>query len=303
MTDSVIKSRLVADSIAPSGKRIRTYEVEFHRFVTPEYNTHRVLSKNAASTRAIPLLTQIDNIINSPALPVFYGKNQAGMVAEQELDPEAQEAAKEIILDMMRYCIHGVKKLNDLGLHKQTAGRYLEPWMTLKGVITGTEWENLFWLRHHKDAQPEFRFLAESMLKTANESTPILLKPGEWHVPYYFDGYWKEDKDGVDVHGFTLKEAIEISLSCCAQVSYRKLDDSLEKAKAVVSRLNLDSDTDPKHSSPAEHQATPMSEGYAVKDGKWEEGVTAYHKDLGKMSGNLAGWIQYRQLIPGHVKW
>jgi len=94
-----------------------------------------------------------------------------------------------------------------------------------------------------------------------------------------------------------------ISLSCCAQVSYRKLDDSLEKARQVVARLNLDSSTEPKHSSPAEHQGTPIDQQSMLASPDWPDGVTSLHKDLGPMSGNLAGWIQYRQLIPGHVKW
>lgn len=300
----IIKARIVADSINEFGNRLRTFEVEYHRLILAEVNTHRMIGKNAASTRAIPLLKQIELISENPALPVFYGKNQSGMVADVELDQEDQEKAEAIILDMMRYNIEGVKKLHEIGLHKQSAGRYLEPWMTVKGVMTGTEWVNFQWLRNHQDAQPEIELLAKAIADAEYHSTPILLKPGQWHMPYYFEGYWIGDSDGVDEHGYTLEEAKMISMSCCAQVSYRKLDDSLEKARQVVARLNLDgASNDPAHSSPAEHQATPMDLSSIMNSNDWPAGVTAMHHELGPMSGNLAGWIQNRQLIPNHTKW
>ena len=309
-----ISAKIVADSISPQGKRITTIEVEFPRIILAEVNTHKIISKNYSSTRAIPILTQLELIANNPTMPTFYGKNQSGMVADEELSNFQKAQADCVILDMLDYVSQGVKKLHEIGLHKQSAGRYLEPWMHVKGVITSTEWENFFWLRKHPDAQPEFQKLATAIFEAREGSTPILLKKGEWHVPYYCDGFWKpgdyvKNENGSiqmldDKRGYTLKEALMISSSCTAQVSYRKTDDSLEKAITVYNRLNIGSKDVPQHVSPTEHQATPMQQieplQYPIK---WEDGVTAYHKELGFMSGNLAGWIQHRQLIEGNTKW
>lgn len=142
-------------------------------------------------------------------------------------------------------------------------------------------------------------------MKIIQYAPPVELFPGDWHVPYFENGYWLcKGKSNV-----SLRDALDISMSCCAQVSYRVLDDSEEKAKKVVSRLNLGGDNnDPVHASPSEHQGTPMKPSLACVNTKsiietWEDGITAYHKELGFMSGNFSGWIQNRQLIKNHTKW
>ena len=298
-----INATVVADSISSEGKRVVTVEVEFPRIILAEVNTHKIMSKNYSSTRAIPIMTQLELIANNPAMPVFYGKNQSGMVAEKELDNLGKSQADCVILDMLDYVSKGVEKLHKIGLHKQSAGRYLEPWMHVKGVITSTEWENFFWLRDHPDAQPEFQILAHKIYDAINESNPNTLLSGDWHVPYYREGYWAEGQfeEGLD-------EALMISSSCTAQVSYRKSDSSLEKAQVVYDRLNIGSEDKPQHVSPTEHQCTPVRESSVLVNNisdpdTWENGVTAYHKELGFMSGNLSGWVQHRQLISGNTKW
>ena len=123
-----ISVNVVADSISSvNGKRITTFEVEFPRLILAEWNTHRLFSRNAASTRAIPILKQLDIIAESPAMPVFYGKNQSGMVAKEEVDATTKEQCKSVIEEMLNAVTKGVTKLNELGLHKQHSGRYLEP--------------------------------------------------------------------------------------------------------------------------------------------------------------------------------
>lgn len=298
----MISATVVADSISLSGKRITTLEIECPRIILAEINTHRMISKNYSSTRAIPIQTQIDLIKSSPALPVFYGKNQSGMVAEQELDSVEIESAKWLIKQVLHEVVEGVQGLQKIGLHKQSAARYLEPWMHVKGVLTSTEWENFFWLRCHPDAQPEFQELARAIENAIILSEPVSLEYGEWHMPYFEDGYWYPNMS------VSLEDALKISASCCAQVSYRKNDDSIEKAQLVWDRLNIGSKDKPQHVSPTEHQATPIYNTGIVRNNTcfsstWQDGITAYHKQLGFMSGNLSGWIQHRQLISGNTKW
>lgn len=295
---------------AVTGKDIITWELIYPRFIHSEVMTHRVLSRNAASSRAIPIQKVIDLVRENPAMPIHWGKNQPGMQSKEELEHPNIEYVKQDWLDVAEKACYISEDMMTMGLHKQVANRILEPFQWMKVVVTGTEWENFYWLRHHEDAQPEFKYLCELMLEEKEKFSGVAdLQPGEWHTPYYGAGYWIEGLDD------SLEDALAISMSCCAQVSYRTLDDSLEKAKRVVERLNLDGkDGNPVHSSPSEHQATPMKEivdrgeydkmvNVSNYSDTWEEGITAYHKELGFMSGNLAGWIQYRQLIPNNTKW
>ena len=317
---SQISAKIVGDSIS-QGKRITTFELEYPRFIHSELMTHRVFSRNAMSSRAVPIEKMIEQVMNSPAKPIHWGKNQSGMQAKEELsnithvDFYWEELAKEV----GGYAAYFSKQ----GLHKQVVNRILEPFQTMKTVLTSTEFKNFYWLRNHEDAQPEIKKLAEEMLKSQENSTPVELGAGEWHTPYYGDGSWKEGFD-YDYQGISLEEALAISASCCAQVSYRKLDDSLEKALNVYKRLV---ESEPVHASPFEHQATPMFETkgplvYKPPKGdaevgtfsfnkrindpthaaSWQDGITHVDKEGKLWSGNFCGWIQHRQLIPNNVK-
>lgn len=297
-----------------------TFEFVFPRWILAEVNTHRMLSKNAASSRAVPGASQTDMILQNPAKPIHWGENEPGMRASKELEGVQREAAIGIWQSAMEAAVSFAKTAsNKLGIngHKQWVNRISENYTFTKQVISGTEWANFFWLRDHPDAQPEFRELARCAGLAMERSTPTLLLPGEWHLPYITtDGgkYWLDENTELD-----LDTARKVSASCCAQVSYRKLDDSIEKAQKIFDMLHLGSTTDPSHSSPTEHQATPIcwsvystenppDNGPAIINdpafpNSWEPGVTHVRRDGSLWSGNLQGWIQYRQLIPHEAKW
>lgn len=305
-----ISATIIADSINECGDRMVTYELVYPRFIHSELMTHRMLSKNAASSRAVPYATNIELVKESPAMPVHWGKNQPGMKANVELDKTIIDGLKGVWISALKSVISHTIVMNDSGLHKQVINRLLEPWTMMKTVISGTEWENFFWLRDHKDAQPEFAELARCANKAREKSVPIILYPGEWHLPYIATkredsgllSYWTDEYTEV-----TLEEAKTISVSCAAQVSYRKLDDTLEKAKKIFGMLNIGSTDKPCHASPLEHQCTPIElVQYNLNTNHpetWEPGVTHMDRACALWSGNLRGWIQYRQLIPGHVRW
>lgn len=321
------QANIIAHSISPQGKEVITYELIYPRIIHAEIMTHKMLSKNAASSRAIPVSKVIDMVRNNPAMPIRFGANQAGMQDKgEEYSALIQGYTPQEWWDLAaKSAARFSEEFNDVGYHKQVANRITEPFQWMKTVMTGTEWENFFWLRKHEAADPTLHHSADLMFDAYEASEPVLLESGEWHLPYYQDGFWKVDifeslhYPGItDSYGNTLEQATNISMSCCAQVSYRTLDDTLEKAERVVDRLNLGKDmTEPVHASPSEHQCTPMKE--AIGPSKlsswdeavnlsplidtWEDGITAYHKQLGFMSGNLAGWVQKRQLISGHTRW
>ena len=297
-----IKATVLADSINPSGVRITTFELEYHRYFHSEMMTHRVFSRNSASSRAIPVAKIIEQVRNNPAIPVHWGKNQAGMQANEELTEEQKIDALAAWLNAAQDAAFSAENMLALGLHKQVVNRILEPFQIMKVVVTSTEWENFFWLRDHKDAQPEIRVLAQQMKKAMQESEPVELQYGMWHLPYVRQVVNAGVQVCFDEQGnvIDIEKAIKISCSSCAQVSYRKLDTSLEKAEVIDDKLV---NSEPVHASAFEHVAKcfpcfEMSDGWTH-----EKANKPYWKDIGEMwSGNFREWIQYRQLIPNNAK-
>ena len=292
-----ISATIIADSINADGNRLTTFELVYQRFIHSELMTHRMLSKNAASSRAIPISKMLELIDESPAMPVFWGKNQPGMSAKEELSEHDIAAAKTLWYEGTRHAIETVQQLNVIGLHKQIANRISEPWQMMKSVVSGTEWANILWLRNHDAAQPEFHELARCIQEEFDASVPQLLAPGQWHLPYIksilVGNFGQEFENGV-----TLEQAQKISASCCAQVSYRKLDDSIEKALDIYEKLV---GMDRQHASPFEHLGTPMEshQSWSVP----QAGIT--HRDIKSKfwSANFQGWIQYRKLLPNEAVW
>jgi hypothetical protein len=202
----------------------------------------------------------------------------------------------------IRVNIDIVKEFDLLSVHKQISSRFLETAQLIKVVATGTDWGNLLYLRDDEEAQPEFGELA-SLIRTALEtSKPDTLLDGEWHLPYVnsirdVNGDLKYfDSDGNSI---TEEVALKISASCCAQVSYRRLNDSMDKALEIYSKLF--SGRKP-HMSPTEHQGMSIAFEPSFEDSSyWPEGVTHITRDREFYSGNLCGWIQHRQIIPNNV--
>ncbi len=338
-----IEAKIIAHSKSSvNGKEIVTFELDYPRFIHSELLTHRLFSRNAASSRAIPVAKMIEMVRENPAMPVRFGANQAGMqdkgvehtalVYIEELHNTAlanglDEDRAELFASInsssaWRFAANKVagiaEAFSNAGYHKQIVNRILEPFQWMKTVVTATEFDNWFWLRNHPDAQPEIKRLAEVMWEALQNSSPVVLSPGEWHLPYVhihrneLGGlqYCAEDNERGAI-SLTLEEALAISSSCCAQVSYRKLDNSLDKAQDIFKRLI---ESKPCHASPCEHQATPMD--YTNKydctdDGvnvarfpwSWEKGITHADCDGNLWSGNFKNWIQHRQLIKENVCW
>jgi hypothetical protein len=304
---SGISATIIKDSIAPDGIRLITFELEYPRFIHSEVMTHCMLEKNAASSRAVPVESALAMIEATPAMPVEWGANNPGMVSKTLLDPTRQEAAEGLWLSAMKSVVSYARVMADksgINAHKQIVNRMCEPWVTMKTIMSGTEWSNFFWLRYHPDADPTFQALARAMYDAMQASIPTLLQPGQWHLPYVdFDGTnYSTAGQVVD-----LETAKKISASCCAQISYRRLDDSVEKALKIYDMLNIGSNEKPAHASPLTHQGTPMqamnSEVNNGSVGTWEPGVTHMRRNGSLWSGKFQSWIQYRQLVPNEAKW
>lgn len=320
-----IVAKIVADSVNTNGNRITTFELEYPRFIHSELMTHRLFSRNAMSSRAVPVSKMIEQVRNNPATPIHWGKNQSGMQARTEHTEDVLDNTGEAFSVQDWWYLSAeeaassAEAMEEAGYHKQIVNRLLEPFQMMKTVLTATEFSNFFWLRLDEDAQPEIHELALCMKSAYDESNPELLKAGEWHTPYvehyrYEDGlkYGVEDSEGY-TRFVTTKEAIAISSSCCAQVSYRNIDNSFEKAMKVYERLGVGGSKI--HASPFEHVATPMEAVVRWDSDKpftnpkntrdpesWQRGVTHLDKDGNLWSGNFKGWIQHRQLLENHCK-
>lgn len=317
-----ISAKVICDSINSKGNRLTTYELEYPRFIHSEFMTHRMLSKNAASSRAIPISKMIQNIQEHPAIPVHWGKNRKGMQATTEtdnpinleFDKEATVIGREKAWIMARdNAIQYANAFNDAGYHKQIVNRLLEPFKMIKVVCSGTEFDNFFWLRRHKDAQPDIKELADVMYEALKHSDPQVLDNGEYHLPYVTPEVYEKCKNHVDyidhsgigdMGDDTLKPevnlALKVSASCCAQVSYRTTSTDIHRALRIYSQLVK---SEPIHASPFEHQARPISvpdinDYYNKVPNK---GITHTSKDGSYWSGNLQGFIQHRHEIPNNT--
>jgi thymidylate synthase ThyX len=240
-----------------TGTTIRTYELEYPRYIHSEFMTHRQFSRNSASSRAIPIAAMHQQILAADVEFVHYGMNQPGMQSKEELNLSDKTDVRALWFAARNYCLGISQTMASHKAHKQLANRVTEPWMMMKVVMTTTEEANWTWLRKHSDAQPEIHELAIAMDEAASKDTPLDLHEGEWHVPYVDRIITDEGKLLYHINDseVSAEVAIKVSASCCAQVSYRKSDDSFEKAMAIYDRLI---NSEPVHASPVEHQATPI---------------------------------------------
>jgi hypothetical protein len=290
--DGNIRVRVVEDSIA-NDTRLVTLELRFHRFILPEFNTHRVFSRNASSSRAIPVSKMIEQVKLNPAMPIHWGKNQKGMQAVEELTDYEKRVVKDYWRDAAFQMSKQADLMQNMGLHKQATNRLLEPFQFINVVMTATEWFNFFELRDHADAQPEIKELARVMKAVMDKSKPTLLSAGEWHLPYV---------SAEEVQEIGMENALKCSTARCARVSYVTFD---MKPPTVENDLRLYDQlitSRPQHASPAEHQATPMKPFTFQRTNTtdpvtWEKGVTHMDKDYFLWSGNFRSWVQHRQLL------
>lgn len=268
------RAKILLDSIGPSGKRITTWELRFPRFVHAELMTHRLFSRNSASSRAIPNEKLISQVVEDPAMPVFWGRNQSGMQAREELVGDELKLAIDTWLQGRDEAVGLSRKLAVSGLHKQIANRVIEPWMFITVIVTATEFDNWFAQRDHPDAQPEIAWIAKDMHALYVKSGPQILDVGEWHLPLLAKQYDRGEAFDLEVKGHSIEDLKMIAVGRCARVSYlthdgrRDIQADIDLAKKLRSQ-------NPGHWSPFEHVAQAM--------------------ERAEPSGNFIGWKQFRK--------
>lgn len=290
-----IEAQIICDSVNKYGNRLTTFQLRYPRFIHAELMTHRVFSRNASSSRAIPVKRMIEDIRRDPAMPVYWGFNQAGMQADRELKDVALVFCQTMWLEAMDSAIHYVEQLVDIELHKQIANRILEPWAHTNVVVTATEYSNFFMLRRHKDAQPEIKALADAMWDAREASEPEYLEPGKWHLPYIRkdETTWEYALANIGRDLPVLELLRRVSAARCARVSYLTHDGRKTSVKEDLELYDRLVGGMPLHASPTEHQATPDSKSTP----QCENDEPKWHTP--ELHGNFTGWNQHRKLLNG----
>lgn len=305
-------------SISPAGIEHIVFEVGYWRGVLAELNTHKMLSKSSASSRAIPFAKMQEQLTGRP---IRFGQANPGMQDKGEdfnghVMVEGEPAHPGVAWECAKAsAVAASKSFYDAGFAKQVFNRLTEPFQMMKTVLSGTEWNNFMWLRDHGAADPSIAELASVIKQARADSLPKLLNPGEWACPYVEDyrtaegdfRYYIHDEAG-EVIWLSLDDALKVSAARCAAVSFRNVDYGVEKSRQVAAKLIAD---DRKHASAFEHQATPMqpnsgwmfdeTEEVNIPDDSftWEPGVSHVDRDGQLWSGNLKGFVQNRKLIDG----
>lgn len=302
-----ITATVIEDSVGVDAPRLTTFQLRYPRFIHAELMTHRVFSRNASSSRAIPVKKLIADIVRDTAMPMYWGSNKPGMQAGEEINDKVCVAEGEWIADTGVWdstpiyktreeawmhardnAIKMAEAFDAAGYHKQIVNRLLEPFSHINTLVTSTDWANWNGLRDHPDAQPEIRVLAKAMIEAKSNSAPALRihevsKTSAWHLPYMST----EEREKETV--LTLARA---SAARCARVSYLTHDMKQPNIKDDLKLYSQLMEGVIKHASPTEHQAKADLFGRLVNDKIPLYTQPYYH-------GNFRGWIQFRKTIIG----
>lgn len=273
-----------------------TFELTYPRYIHSEFMTHRVFSRNASSSRAIPVRRVIEQVRENPVMPPKVFMNQKGMVGETEADEVTTTAFHVLWKEASENACKTAEMMERMGIHKQHVNRILEPFQFIKVIVTATEWYNFFALRLAPDAQPEIRQLArviyDEMDRYRNKEVGVLevsiprkncpdifARMGADKVHTIVSLPYITDEDIKEIGKDNYRQLMKISAARCARVSYNNHDGSkpdLEKDMKLYDHLY-----DGRHLSPMEHAC--------IQD-------PDYHK-----YANLNGWKSLRYLVENYL--
>ena len=212
---------ILADSLSPQGERLTTFKLTYPRIVHAELMTHRMFSRNAASSRAVPVKKMIESIKNNMFTPLAIQKAHKGMQGSDYFEGIELEQATQLWVESAELALQQAEKMEKFGITKQIINRILEPYQYYQVLVTSTEWENFFelrcpeyvdsagvkyrskkdykkswgyvvdhvdqleWLNKNKSqADIHIQAIAELMYDKINLSIPKVLKHGEYHLPF-----------------------------------------------------------------------------------------------------------------------
>lgn len=295
---------ILASRGANGAPPLYTIRMRYPRIIHAELMTHRVFSRNARSSRAVPVKTMLLETTSIPFIPWHWGKNRKGMQAGEDCnepillqgypnyyDFDTPVSRENAWLHARDRAVEVAEAFMTAGYHKQIPNRLLEPFSWIDTLITATDWANFLWLRDHKDAEPHLQDLAR-LVKQAIDSAEIqVLEEGEWHLPYITDKEYWEFRKPWRKPEVSMLELCKLSAARCARISYEPFDGDASYERELE-RYDSLVKSDRVHASPLEHQAQVDRYDADYEDfGAW---------DCEHLRGNFApGWIQYRKTVPG----
>lgn len=277
-------------------KVLSTLLLRYPRWIHAEFMTHRQLSRNAASSRAIPVKKLIEDVMRDPAIPLWWGKNVPGMQAPEQLTGEDLSSVKELWEAACDEALHIAQAMSEHGAHKQLVNRLLEPFSHITVLVSATEWSNFLALRDHKDAEPHIAMLAREIRKELDRTDNIqTLHPNDWHLPFVtdFDKEFAYEATGGD-RPTIIDAMLKLSVARCASTSYKTVDGfdmTLERAIQVYDKLVGSA---PIHASPCEHVA--QADTWGSLEGSNAYAYWNWHNP--KQHGNFVGFRQHRKMLP-----
>lgn len=335
----MISAKIIKDSKNEFNNRLTTFILTYPRIIHSEIMTHRMFSRNSASSRAIPFEKMVKSVEENFFIPIAWQKSHKGMQGNEYFTEERDTSW--LIMNHLKARDQAVERASDAhdrGLTKQLCNRLLEPFMWHTVILTATDFEGFFelrcpqyyydledkyfkskkeWLEYYKlhcigDKDSNFNLtdldwlkinkgqseihlmqLAECMWNTMNESTPELLKAGEWHIPFGDDiqndkllsimveAWGKNQPVEEEV---ILSSKIKIVTAMNARISYTVVGEKT-KVPNYENDIKLhDKLLESKHFSPFEHIAKCMNED-------------EYYYHFNGYCRNFRGFIQYRSLI------
>jgi thymidylate synthase ThyX len=285
--------------------RLTTFRLVFPRIVLAEFNTHRLFSRNSASSRAIPIAKMVQRVIDMPFVPDRFPRKHKGMQANEWVTPEMKNEYrvwKEEWLKARDEAVNRVIVLDRLGMSKQLVNRILEPFLWHEVIVTATEWGNFVALRAHEDAQNEIRIIAEMILEALNASAPYQCAEGYWHLPFgdkLNDERLKQlllesSEDGLPIADSLDEMRRMVTVARCARVSYLNFEGKDDYVADLALFHNL---KESGHWSPFEHVARAMTSNEFVGYSH----TTPAGQEYG-WCGNFRGFIPYRKLFPKDVE-
>jgi hypothetical protein len=284
-----ISAEVVEHSISEAGQKVVTVALKYGLIIHAEFLRHRQLTRCVKSNRAIPMKVIRREVLTDPYVPVFFGQNKAGMVASTQAK---SPLVSTFLWKSARIPVCGMHWLMEkAGVHKEITNRILSPWQWVRETVTATELEGLYTLRLHKDAQRDIQEIVRVMKEAIDNTTPTLLKYGEFHTPYVdktrgVSGRMRYWDNGVG-HELTVEEAIKCSAARCARSSYDKHDGTTTTKEIDIPLYEQLIESEPSHESPVEHVCTPLLD---------ESMATHTDMQRGLWSANFRGWAQWRHI-------
>jgi hypothetical protein len=150
----MIEAEVICDSIAEHSPRLTTFRLRYPKWIHGEYLTHRSFSRNASSSRAIPVGKNLEEVrgVDLRARPEAWPAERKGMQGGDDLDPDALARAMNIWDHAANDAAYHAERLARVGVHKSIVNRMIEPYLHINVVMTSCEpgLMNFFGLRLDK---------------------------------------------------------------------------------------------------------------------------------------------------------